>query len=517
MMMSNRLTDTLFQLIHALEKAEKRNFKLYVKRNSAKEDLKIIQLFDALDKLTEYDERLLLKRLPGIEKPQLANLKTHLYKQLLASLRVLKSTESVELQMNEQLDYARILYNKGLFQQSLKMLEKARELALANQKFNFLSQVTSLEKKIETLYITSSISSRVQALSQEALEVSSHIFNVSRLSNLALQLYTWYVTNGHARNPGDEASIDAFFAQLQPHNAHELPGFYERLYLYQSYVWLAFIKQDFLMYYRYSQKWVDLFTEQPAMIRVEAGHYIKGMHNLLNAHFDLRNFKALAATLQQFEDFAASSSLMQHNNFKVSTFVYITAAKLNQHLIQGTFKKGIQQVPEIRAQMEAFAQHIDKHRLMVFNYKIATLYFGVGDFNHSIDYLQQIINDNTGLRHDLQCYARLLHMMAHYELGNDTLVEYLMKSVYRFMANMKNLTVIEQEMFRFLRASFKMPARRLKPEFGVLLERIKKYENNRFETRAFAYLDVVSWVESKLEGKSMSDIIHQKYLASKHR
>ena len=82
-MMSNRFTDALFQLIRSLEKAEKRHFKLYIKRSSAKEDLKIIQLFDALDKMPDYDEKLLLKRLPSVTKPQLANLKTHLYKLLL--------------------------------------------------------------------------------------------------------------------------------------------------------------------------------------------------------------------------------------------------------------------------------------------------------------------------------------------------------------------------------------------------------------------------------------------------
>ena len=113
--MSNRFTDTLYQLIHSLEKSEKRNFKLYIKRNSSKEDLKIVQLFDALDKLNEYDEKLLLKRLQGIEKPQLSNLKIHLYKQILASLRLLKTAENIDLQLNEQLDYARILYNKGLY------------------------------------------------------------------------------------------------------------------------------------------------------------------------------------------------------------------------------------------------------------------------------------------------------------------------------------------------------------------------------------------------------------------
>src|SRR5215210_4184205 len=108
-MMSNRFTDALFQLIQSLEKSEKRHFKLYVKRSSAKEDLKIIQLFDALDRMNEYDEKLLLKKMPGTEKPQLSNLKTHLYKQILASLRLLKSIENVVLELNEQLDHARIL------------------------------------------------------------------------------------------------------------------------------------------------------------------------------------------------------------------------------------------------------------------------------------------------------------------------------------------------------------------------------------------------------------------------
>ena len=106
-MMPNRTTDILFQLVHSLEKAEKRNFKLYIKRNSAIQDLKIIQLFDALDKLNQYDEALLLKKLRSIKKPQLANTKVHLYKQLLASLRIIKSTESIDIQLHEQLESCR--------------------------------------------------------------------------------------------------------------------------------------------------------------------------------------------------------------------------------------------------------------------------------------------------------------------------------------------------------------------------------------------------------------------------
>ena len=112
--MPNRSADTVFQLIQSLQKSEKRNFKLYIKRNSSNEDLKIVQLFDALDKLPEYDEELLLKRLPAIKKNQLSNIKAHLYRELLSSLRLLRTVQDVDIQLNEQLDYARILYNKDL-------------------------------------------------------------------------------------------------------------------------------------------------------------------------------------------------------------------------------------------------------------------------------------------------------------------------------------------------------------------------------------------------------------------
>jgi len=208
---------------------------------------------------------------------------------------------------------------------------------------------------------------------------------------------------------------------------------------------------------------------------------------------------------------------LQHDNFRIHTFVYINSAKINYHLITGTFKEALKLVPYIEEKLADFALHIDKHRVLVFNYKIATLYFGSGDYDTSIDYLQKIMNDHVDLRYDLQCYARLVHLMAHYELGNYEIIEHLIKSVYRFMAKMENLTIVEEEMFRFLRTSFNVSPRKLRPELEKLLDKIKRFEKNRFETRAFAYLDIISWVESKVHGKPMSVIIHDKYLQSRHR
>jgi hypothetical protein len=515
--MPNRSTDSLFQLIKSLEKSEKRNFKLYVKRNYSSDDLKIIQLFDALEKMKEYDEPQLLKKNKAIKKKQLSNIKASLYKELLSSLRLIKDENNIDIQLHEQMDFARILYNKGLYLQSLKVLDKMKETARANNQFTYLQQVLFFEKKIEGLFITRSIQDKAEQLSRESDEVNIQLSLVNTLSNLALQLYGWYIKHGHARNEKDVKELKEFWEKNLPDEAAQSTGFYERLYLYQSYCWYVFIQQDYLYYYRYTQKWVDLFDEQPVMYDIEPAHYIKGIHNLMNAHFGVRNAKKLEEAIEQFEKFSHRKVVKENEINSILVFVYLVTAKINKHFLEGSFTEGLKLVPYIENKLKEYELFMDRHRVLVFYYKIACLYFGAGKNEKAIDYLNKIINWKVDLRTDLQCYARLLHLIAHYELGNFDLLEYLTKSVYRFMAKMESLSAVEEEIFNFLRRSFRIGAHALKPEFEKLLEKLKDYEHNHFETRTFSYLDVISWLESKIKDQPVEKIIRNKYLSGQKK
>lgn len=514
--MPNRPTDSLFQLIKSLEKAEKRNFKLYVKRNSGGEDLKIVQLFDALDKMQDYDENQLLKN-KSIRKQQLSNIKSHLYREILASLRIIKDTDNIDLQLHEQMAHARILYNKGLYLQSLKVLDRMKEVAKAHNQFTYLMQALFFEKKIEALHITRSMQDRAEKLTQEAEYTNQRLVRISRLSNLSLQLYSWYIRNGNARNEEEDAAIKKFFQDHMPKNVSSVQGFYEKLYLYQSYCWYTFIRQDWLLYYRYTNKWVELFKSEPLMIQVETVYYIKGLHNLLNAHFGLRNYEKFNSTLREFELFSTSEIAMQTENNKIQTFVYLNIALFNKHYLEGTFTAGLQLVEYIKEKLEEYSLYLDRHRVLVFHYKIASMYFGSGDPENAIVHLNKIINWKVDLRTDLQCYSRLLHLIAHYELGNYQLVEYLARSVYRFMAKMEHLSAVEEKILEFLRNSFRIRRTELKDAFRKLLSELKQFENNPLETRAFSYLDIISWLESKISGVPVQEVIRAKYLEERKR
>ena len=79
------------------------------------------------------------------------------------------------------------------------------------------------------------------------------------------------------------------------------------------------------------------------------------------------------------------------------------------------------------------------------------------------------------------------------------------------MAKMQNLSVVEEEIFRFIRRSFHVSVRNIKPELEKLLVKLKALENNRFETRAFIYLDIISWLESKLENIPVQSVLKRKF------
>ena len=119
----------LFQLIKSLTTAEKRNFRLYAKRNQGDDSMKFLQLFDVLDKQKDLNERGAIAKLKGINRKQLPNLKRHLYTQILASLHLVNKKKSPSIQGRDYVSYAEMLYERGLYLQALKILEKALKIA----------------------------------------------------------------------------------------------------------------------------------------------------------------------------------------------------------------------------------------------------------------------------------------------------------------------------------------------------------------------------------------------------
>tara|TARA_B100001758_G_scaffold222355_1_gene212290 strand:- start:164 stop:670 length:507 start_codon:yes stop_codon:yes gene_type:complete len=150
---------------------------------------------------------------------------------------------------------------------------------------------------------------------------------------------------------------------------------------------------------------------------------------------------------------------------------------------------------------------------MMLYYKIACIYFGKEDYENCIIYLDKIIsNKDLKMREDLLCFSRVLNIFAHYEAGFDYHLEKQLRETYKFLIKMNDLHEVQKAMIRFVRKLDQVYPHDLKHAFKNLLIELKKYENDPYEKRSFLYLDILSWLESKIEGKPIVDIIKRKAL-----
>ena len=185
----------LFGLVKSLTKADKRNFKLYAKRVQSDDNMKFIQLFDVLDKMNELDEDRVIERMDGIPKGQLSNLKRHLYKQLLTSLRLINISRIKSIEVREHIDFAHVLYAKGLFLQSLKILHRAKKMGIKAELELEVLQIIEFQKLIESRHITHTGPVRNKEIVTEAKERLDKVNTSTLLSNLRVRLHSYYIAN----------------------------------------------------------------------------------------------------------------------------------------------------------------------------------------------------------------------------------------------------------------------------------------------------------------------------------
>ena len=509
---ANDQKDPLFTLVKSLSKSEKRQFKLYVGRLEGNADSKYLQLFNLLEKMKKYDEsEILNKRI--VKKQQLSNLKAHLYKQILISLRLSPAHQNIRVQIREQLDFATVLYQKGLYQQSLKLLEKAKHMAIENEEKNVAYEIVELEKVIESQYITRSMSTRAEELTQEAEVLSQQNLMTSKLSNLSLQLYGIMLKMGYVRSDDEKKEITKFFNEKLPEVKMEELGFREKLWLYKAHLWYSFLIQDFLSCYRFATRYVELFEESPKMIARNPVFYLKGNHYLLESLFYLHHHTKFKEVLDKLQEKLKDPEFPKGDNLETLEFLYVYSNMLNMKFMIGDFTTDDGLVEKILKGLKDLGKRMDQHHIMVFYYKIGSLYFGAGEHKKAILFLEKIINNKSlKMREDLMCFARILNLVAHYEAGLDYHLESLLKSTYKFLIKMNDMHEVQREMIKFLRRLGDIFPSEIKEEFKKLREQLEVYENDPYERRAFLYLDILSWLDSRIENRPVADIIRKKAL-----
>lgn len=497
----------LFQLIKSLSKQEKRYFKLHASRHAIEGQNKYERLFDAIDGQHAYDETSIKKIFAGEAFiKQLHVAKNYLYKMILTSLRQYHETRSGD-PFNRWMREAEILFDRGLFEQSDKIFQKAVKIAQREENFLQLLQASRWEHRIiHSRNDITGLENYVDAGLKKEFDLLEKYHNFLEFQALNDQVFIPYWKHGAVRKPSEKKALQQLFDRAlfqSPDNARSF--FAKYFYLNARFSYHLFIG-EIRESYQYIRKLTEMFPKQnldPKLVR----HYISSLINLYIVQQQLRKFEEIPKTLAQLRSVPATSPEQKRRllirSINLETDFYIHT---------GQFAEGLKKIEPLLETSQKHLRKADQQQKLGLFYNLAYLYFGAGNFDKALDWINNLLQQ-PGLktRQDIHSFSRLLNLIIHYELGNDELLEYIVKSTNRFLSGRKRLFKVEAVMLKLMRRYPQWLTPKEKAVgFGKLVEELKVLQKDEFEQKAFAYFNFIAWMESKISNKSFAEIINPK-------
>ena len=509
--MARQKSSTLYHLIHSMKAPEMRYFRLWAEREGLS-DSKILVLFNAIREQEYFNEEDILKRHPSLSPNQLSNLKAHLYYKVLQCLRQYSQSNNAEIQVREMIDYVQLLFNRGLFEQCADILKKVHKKLRKVDNLELQLEAFKWEKNILTQTVGAGNERRVNRIVKEVQSVNERINNVNTFTNIAARLNAIYYRIGFIRNRSDYNAVRRLLENELPDYEEDGLSLTEKLSLYQLLTnYYSFI-QDFENGLQYAGKWGDLFENEPDLKTTRTDAYLSAVNALMIIQYKLYHYDSFVGSSRKLREMRHFPKHSLNENIRMRLLKYTYVHEFNRIFMLGDFRHGVSLIRKIEHLLDPFIEQLDNHSRLILFYKIACLYFGNDQYSDALKWLNRIFNsENIDLREDIHSFARILSLIAHFELGNEDVIEYYIRSTYRFMLRKKDLYSFQKYILDFLKKlSNPLTDPELIDAFAALREQLIPLQHNPYERRAFMYFDIISWLESKIIKVPVSQVISQK-------
>lgn len=512
--MSGRSSDQLHKLIHSLSKQEKRHFKIFAGRHTIGEQNNYVTLFDAIEKVKEYDEEALLKKFRGESFINNFSItKGRLYEVILRSLDVFHHNSSVDAQLWKELHFAEILYKKALYDQCAKRLKSARKLAEKYEKHAVLVQIHSLEKSLAEKDGYAGISEAdIERIFTEDSVVADHIRTYNDLWNVKSRLFMLLNTKGRARGSEQleefRALIDASLRDRKPENL----TVWSRFMYHHSYSAYYFAVSDAENCYVHLAANVDNIESNTAIFSDEPNVYFGVLTNLIYVCMQLGRHKEVLSNLTKLRALPEKLDTVRNEDLDAKLFASAYSIELTLYNSLGKFDLAMKLVPKIAAGLEKHEGSISKLREAHFCLSCAVACYGEGKLQQSLRWTSRLLNDTAiGKNEWIFAVAQVFSLILHIELDNRDLLPYVARSVQRYLKTRNRSFQFEHDFLKFAeKISRAGDTDDIQPLYKELHSQLVKLEQDPFEKSAFEYFDFPLWAEAKVKGMNFRDAVNNK-------
>lgn len=505
----------LFELIHNMDKAEKRYFRLFSSfQGGTKAYMKI---FDAIDKkkLKDDDEIFLVVGEVVKDKRTFFVMKRYLYNTILKSMRSFpKNDSNIENDITCSIIDLRFLYNKGLYDQCSKEILKVKRKAYVYERFPELLEIKSLE--INLSHSRQDIETFYQKSEEHLLEIKNILASTENLldakcADLKFQ-YPMLVRN-FARD--FDQRIFQFKDITKQFNSNPPRSITAEIIL--RILNLITHEEELSHISENEMKWVKLLEESKNNIEFIESENHKHMAEVLQTRYiamysnhirlsmfagDMKEFKLALEKLEKLN--------IDSDKLKLRKYNVIYKTQLSYAYTIGEIASSKKYALKCYKYLKNNKRKLTPEDIMTLYALIGRIFFVLSDFKNSLECFNSVLEfsqASSQLRIDLQSNAYLMKLILYYELGETNELSGLATETEIFLRTQDVLYAPEQQIVNLFKT---IPF--VKDDLGrkIIFENCKQnmevFKRNKLQSNMFSLFDYITWFDSKITGKSFISI-----------
>lgn len=517
-------SDDLFRLIKSLKQSEKRYFNIFSSTHVKGERNNYVKLFQAIDKQDEYDEAAILKKFKK-EKfaKQFSVTKNYLYNFILKSLRSYYSGKSIDSKINEDLESVKLLSHRGFYKRALKIIKKIKQLAWEYEKFYSVLPILDLEySTYSVLYSNDKVQEYKKKYLVERAYALELIDNEHQYSLLLDDAYDLYRESMVVRTEEDLKKYEEIIQHPLLQNIENALTYDSKKIFYNTWALYHTIKNDYLTAFSYDKLQLELLEDNSNIKEERIYSYLEISHNLLYSCLELKRYDEFMEIMEKLKAVSSEKQYVEKLSFQDSAQMFdtVNGLTLDYYLYTRQFDNALKITDDIKKGLKLYRLALEDEAKIHLYFKVAKLFFYTGVWEKALVWVTKIdFHEKQSSADGAICYARILKLLIYYEMGESyyDLLQYEIKSARRFLQKKGRLYQVEDTilkyLYRLVSTSDLDLTRDLYHKFKADLEYLML---QKFEESASAYLNLVYWLDSKIEKKPLKQVLIRDWQTKQH-
>lgn len=495
-------SSNLYELICSLSKAERKTFTLFANfsNDSSK---KYLALFEIISNQKKYNETKIQKKLIelGIQTP-LPVLKNYVQETLLKVLRFHHDEQSIDSKLHNLLMESDIMHSKGLEKFRDKLMRKAKTLAKKNERKEILLEILNKEWNYKTVFNPKEIEND-HAIALE--DLSKLLFARTMTFNVSLLLEKGEIRDDSLRSEWENIAQNPIMTDERKYSGYE-----ENCHFHHNWMRYYHRTNDFNKCTEHQILLIKHMESRPDLLEEYRSLYIFELNGLVVAFCQLKDYLNARLTINK---------LLQLNELELNiperNMLADTLAIAYGNIIHGYYLSDFDSAVNASKEAEDYLESINiQHHHAAFLYlNLAKTNIYTGNFKKALIWTNHIFHDSPGNRRDdFYVIAWVFNIIIHFELDHIDFLPSLIKSTGRFLKKRNRLYKTETTILHFLQTRLPKSSSKksIRQFYTDLLIEMKEIINDPYEAKAFKYFDFISWLESKIQGKSIAEVVKSK-------